>query len=536
MPFKIAAEFLFGYYQGHDGNGFVEKYPGPERLQSAFISAAYSVAAYRDEEGSAIKEDAKLNLPNDYAAAIKWFEANPPDAIRLPQSTVCEAISSVAYRKKGLFNSQHKAYGELPVGESAISRSALDGPIEWWWKELPDNRIQHSLYALCGEIAYLGEACSSVCITCEKAEWPSALLFERSDVRSIQDANSPTFLIPQEGRADSLEAAYRETMRNQNAVNKKPKVSNESEVVNGWVSKCLKKVSFVSSDSGEAFSYSPWDCGYLLNVQDESTIDGLWHPKEDQYTRWAVAVHETLVKNCRNRIPLILKGRRGGASITKMTANGVAIHIISEHDAGYVDDSIGINGTALLIMLPKKAQIIERSQVESAIGQLRKIYVKDSAGIKVADWQEVDLAHFWKTPAPGFQRWWRPRPVYLSDTRPIKGADTKGGWSLSDSFLVSIGYVWRDVVGPREPGDRGLVELKERVLDQGVKIVDARPLYMQHPQDYMHHMNKGSLFSAATALVQLGELEGDSNVAAIGQSRHLGGGLLVPVDIPGVPR
>ena len=35
-----------------------------------------------------------------------------------------------------------------------------------------------------------------------------------------------------------------------------------------------------------------------------------------------------------------------------------------------------------------------------------------------------------------------------------------------------------------------------------------------------------------TALISAGDLLADTGVAAVGQSRHLGGGLLVPADLP----
>jgi len=43
----------------------------------------------------------------------------------------------------------------------------------------------------------------------------------------------------------------------------------------------------------------------------------------------------------------------------------------------------------------------------------------------------------------------------------------------------------------------------------------------------------GSVVQPYRAEVMLGDLAGDRTMVAVGQSRHLGGGLLVPCDLPG---
>ena len=52
------------------------------------------------------------------------------------------------------------------------------------------------------------------------------------------------------------------------------------------------------------------------------------------------------------------------------------------------------------------------------------------------------------------------------------------------------------------------------------------------PSFYAHKMPKGVTAQPYTALVSVGDLLGDTGLAAVGQSRHLGGGLLVPADLP----
>ena len=54
----------------------------------------------------------------------------------------------------------------------------------------------------------------------------------------------------------------------------------------------------------------------------------------------------------------------------------------------------------------------------------------------------------------------------------------------------------------------------------------------RNPNFYAHKMPHGMTAQPYTALISAGDLLADTGVAAVGQSRHLGGGLLVPADLP----
>ena len=49
---------------------------------------------------------------------------------------------------------------------------------------------------------------------------------------------------------------------------------------------------------------------------------------------------------------------------------------------------------------------------------------------------------------------------------------------------------------------------------------------------YVHKVNEHAVVRPYTACLSLGNLAGAGTMQAIGQSRHLGGGLLVPFDVP----
>ncbi|MDP2350307.1 MAG: type I-U CRISPR-associated protein Cas5/Cas6, partial [Chloroflexota bacterium] len=49
---------------------------------------------------------------------------------------------------------------------------------------------------------------------------------------------------------------------------------------------------------------------------------------------------------------------------------------------------------------------------------------------------------------------------------------------------------------------------------------------------YVHHVTPEMAVQPYRAALRLGSLAGDRTILAIGQSRHLGGGLLTPLDLP----
>jgi CRISPR-associated protein Csb2 len=59
----------------------------------------------------------------------------------------------------------------------------------------------------------------------------------------------------------------------------------------------------------------------------------------------------------------------------------------------------------------------------------------------------------------------------------------------------------------------------------------VQPLRTSSVDRYVHKVNEHAVVRPYRAVLSLGGLAGDRVVQAIGQSRHLGGGLLVPRDV-----
>jgi CRISPR-associated protein Csb2 len=63
-------------------------------------------------------------------------------------------------------------------------------------------------------------------------------------------------------------------------------------------------------------------------------------------------------------------------------------------------------------------------------------------------------------------------------------------------------------------------------------VIQVQPLRTSEVGRYAHKVNQHAVVRPYRAVLRLTGVAGDRVVQAIGQSRHLGGGLLVPRDVP----
>jgi len=111
------------------------------------------------------------------------------------------------------------------------------------------------------------------------------------------------------------------------------------------------------------------------------------------------------------------------------------------------------------------------------------------------------------------------------------GARQRGDWTFEDAILLSLGFVWRDRLDAVPKGIQGYRSLVAQVRERGAGVMWHHRI-TRNPSFYAHKMPQGVTTQPYTALVSAGDLLGDTGLAAVGQSRHLGGGLLVPADLP----
>lgn len=119
-------------------------------------------------------------------------------------------------------------------------------------------------------------------------------------------------------------------------------------------------------------------------------------------------------------------------------------------------------------------------------------------------------------------------PVAVPDTRPPRG----GRWSLADAAALSVALVWRHEFTAPGRGDARYRALAEAASTRGVRVDSAVRMMGGDVGRYVHKVHPDTVIQPYRAVLSLGDLAGPQTIAAIGQSRHLGGGLLVPRDLP----
>ena len=74
-------------------------------------------------------------------------------------------------------------------------------------------------------------------------------------------------------------------------------------------------------------------------------------------------------------------------------------------------------------------------------------------------------------------------------------------------------------------------QLHETALGNGFRVGQLTSVPTSSGRQYAHAVPADLVVQPYRAWVDLGQLAGSRSVIAIGQSRHLGGGLLIPVDV-----
>lgn len=99
-------------------------------------------------------------------AALDWLEGNPPQEILFPR-VISAGNKAVAYRNKGNVQDRKKPKDKKSPAAAYIATAYKQHPesgmvLTWVWHENPSSEIARTLSSLCGEVPYLGEACSVV--------------------------------------------------------------------------------------------------------------------------------------------------------------------------------------------------------------------------------------------------------------------------------------------------------------------------------------------------------------------------------------
>ncbi|OLO77411.1 type I-G CRISPR-associated protein Csb2 [Actinomyces oris] len=499
-PVSITAHFPLGVYRGHAADGRSEPFPSPARLLSALVNAAH-IGTTAPGDGTAKPQ---------YAAALTWLEEHPPNGICLPttMNVRIEASRIFMHRRNGsIKNNKYKT-----EARTVSDGYAIDGVIGWVWDDMPDD-VRNAVSRLCEDVPCLGEVDSPVVMSTEtvEANWqidPDASAFSPGGLR-VQ--------VPAPGRTRVLRELHSQSHPHEDSSD-----SDREFLTSGGFLRDVRYVPVepVRHNGGD---HSPWR-DVLIFLADDGAGREI---APERRVSWCVAFHKALIKHIGNGAPPIVTGCYR-QNMTK-PANRLAIQYVpaSVLSQSVAETELDVPG-AFLIMLPSDVSDDDEAVIFRALAGMTQLnHRRDEEPARLRPVGEVfDAQCFWLPPAQGTQRLWSPTPVAVPEV-----ARQREDWTFEDAILLSLGFVWRDRLDAVPKGTQGYRSLVAQVRERGAGVMWHHRV-TRNPSFYAHKMQRGMTAQPYTALVSAGDLLADTELAAVGQSRHLGGGLLVPADLP----
>jgi CRISPR-associated protein Csb2 len=501
MPFAIVAEFPLGTYRGHRPDGRTDPLPSPARLHAALLAAAGQGVRAASRGDDLVPSTADR-------AALTWLEEHAPDAMATPPSVVDSGLTT-AYRAEGFFGLR-KTGRILASREDHLGSVALAAPVAWLWDEVPPPAIATSLTELCGEVSHLGTAESPVVLRVEAAV-PTHRLDRQADLFS---GGGLEVEVPRPGRTAALEAAFAASSgRAPTAAADRPSRS-EGAVSRPSVRAALALARYVPLEP--ALPDAPWPTVVLLPVDQELA--------PDVRVAWSVALHRALVSLIGDGAPALVTGQYEEG--VPRPANRLAIQYVPASIPA--SPKLSTKG-AFALLIPSGADPADLAALDRAVraldvlrlGSRRPIRIDHDVVIRTGD-------AFWGPVPAGYVRTWVTGTPAIPESRPIRGRS----WTIGDAAMLSVGMVLRDRFPRPAAKAAWYAALVDAVLAAGASVLEAHKLNAGTTKNYVHHVSAETAVQPYRAALRLGTLAGDRTILAIGQSRHLGGGLLTPLDLP----
>lgn len=499
--FAVIADLPLGAYRARTPGGNLDPLPSPTRLHAALLCAAAA--------GPRATLDGTELYPNAQdRSALTWLEQNPPNGVALPRT--CEVRTHYyGYRREGtLVKEGGVGPKDKVVARPMVGLVAVEGPFAWTWQEPPPPDVRDSLAALCGDVAHLGNAETPVRMRVGKAQpthrrAPDADLFDTEEGLDVD--------VPVHGRTDAMTRAY--------AVRRKPATPAADRYS---TSETARSADFVEIGR-EAARY--------LALEPAAEPDGPWSTvllagfgvprdtlRDEDHVGWAAAVHRALIALVGDGAPAVLTGTYLPGA--RQPANRVALQLFASDAVRAAD--LDYNGAVLGALLPAGAAGIDLATVTQAFARLRHV-TWGKAVRTLTPLPARSARRFWPATGSGL---FELRPAAVADTRPI-GRD----WTIADAVALSLGFVLRDRPELQGAG-RGDVRYRDtaRLVTEAGLAVHAVDRVMDNDlSKYVHRIHDSRIVQPYRARLSLGGLLDDRTLICLGQSRHLGGGLLVPV-------
>lgn len=501
MPFAIIAEFPLGMYRAHRADGLLDALPSPARLHAALLAAA-GLGMRAERDGDRLQPNAADR------AALEWLEAHIPDGIVVP-STIARPDTAIAFRAEGFFG-MRKGRRSLVTRSDTIGGVTISGALGWLWDEPPPDDIAQALTALCADVSHLGTADSPVVLRVGEM-----VATHRMDPAASPFAGGGLDVeVPRPGRTRILETEFARQSRREPPKDESPRKGGEEARTAPVLRAATALVRYTSTTEGPS-AIAPWSLVVVLPVDD--------HLPEESRVAWSVALHRALVSLIGDGAPSLVTGRYEPG--VARPANRLAIHYIP----GVLVGPPVIPGPgAFALLVPDDADPADLAAVERAVRSLREIRLGGRRLVVRHEPRTVQGSTFWRPVPSDHVRVWRTEVPAVSEARPPRGSR----WSIGHAAILALGLVFRDRF-PR-PSRRGdwHIGLVDAVVKAGVGVLDAHKLHRPGAHRFVHRIATETPIQPYRAVLSLGTLAGERTILAIGQSRHLGGGLLVPLDIP----
>jgi CRISPR-associated protein Csb2 len=511
MPIGITATFLLGTYTGHAADGRADSLPDTARLHAALLNAAgQGITAVEGERG--LEPSARAR------AALHWLERNPPTGMRLPERSQLTSRAVIAYRKEGTVPKEGGQWVDKVTSRPFSDGYAVADAVGWCWDEgIPDD-IRVSLGELCADVGCLGESTSPVRLEIGEVEPtdiadPAAGFFDPGGV----DVRTPVA-----GRTAALEAAHAQFVAKSPSVARDKHGTGDKASPQPTIGVGVDRVRYRPKHKPTA--EVPWSRVILLPT--DRVV------RAADRVSWATTLRKALIKTIGRDVPPLVTGHYDSG--VARPANGLGIQYLPARMVAHH----GVDAAAFALLIPADAPADDLEPLVSAVHRLPHIHRRRDEAAELGSPRIADGADFWAPPAPGSLRLWETSTVAVPETLPQRrgcaGGDDSGRWSLADAVLVSVGLVWRDRLNvPRRAGatSRWFEDIAAETARQGVKVIRTRAAQTSEVGQWVHKAPKGMLVQPYQAVLSLGRLATAQSVTTIGQSRHLGGGLLVPRDV-----
>lgn len=503
----ISASFPLGTYTGHANDGQAELIPHPARLYSALVQAA-ALGSLSTGKADSTYSQAALN-------ALDWIEANPPTGLRIPHCVkLIDGARTIAYRKEGVFFKEQGSIKYKTTPRRLSDGTSLLGSLQWIWDNPPSEDVIRTLDTLCADVPHLGEASSPVTLRVVKAETPT----HRLDI----EARFP--LAPGALRQRCATVGRREVLDRAHAavaLGKQPSVADDKHNVSTLPGLALPPqdclATAVYQPETQPEPDVPWSSVIAIplvpsarQIPDESVVSV------------CLAMHRAIVSQLgENAAPEIT----GHYPISvSPSANRVAIHLLSgdTYASPFNDDR-----DHFLILIPRGLGSVAMSSLGEALARITRVTTRSHQLVLLPEELTVlDGASFWRKPPSDCQRLWEAAPGFVPE-RHIKSRDAHPVLELAGAW--SLGNVMRELL-PEAASANPIGRLKA-LTQRGVSI-RGRALRTSRPRAFVHRTDRRSPVMPYRLSLRLGSLLPEQAIAAVGQSRHLGCGLLLPLDFP----